>query len=635
MTVAPPRRSRRLLAALVALEALACLGDLLCGPFARVHWEEAFNARAGVQLACGHWEALADLQYVSFCGGCTGEALLAVPLFAALGPTVLAWKLVPLAFHAVVLGAGAALLQRAAGPRAATAWVTLLAAAPGFYRELVLTGWGNHVESAAFGLGAAWLLTRAADARPARRTLLVALAGLVTGLGAWFCHTGAYAVPVLVLGTIWVAPGATPVFLVAAWAGFSPYRWYFDAQPDQMERTARWALNLSVAPPHRYVDWLWGPYLQWGLWDPADHGDGGRLRGAWWFAFWAAGLVGLVPALLGVARRSAGGWTQARASRGRQLARAYAGLGLLVLLAAYAVRFDLWSHLPEVPSQPTLGLRYRAPLVVLLGAGAAMWVGRTRAAWLAVGPLVAFGLSMRLGLWDDVHAEVLGLGVYGHDGWRDKSVPLGQPPQRLPRGQGRPQDIAAGVAFVATHDDPWPACAGDHLFEVGRRVGLGMADRGPTVADWDALDGLLEHPDDRRLLLDGVVSALVTPEGAGLEGLVSWQPALPSLWAEPLLEAAGRRVAGQVRTHNNASVQRGLCTAAGDRWLTELRAQAGRQAAMAHDLDNTCGEGFPNGAGWALAREVGCAEEARAAARSWGPEAQRGHDLGCAALRQP
>ena len=80
---------------LVLVELLSTIGDLLLGPWARTHWEELFNARAGVQFACGHLDRAWEMQYRTFCGGCTAEGVLAVPLYVLLGPTVLAWKAVP------------------------------------------------------------------------------------------------------------------------------------------------------------------------------------------------------------------------------------------------------------------------------------------------------------------------------------------------------------------------------------------------------------------------------------------------------------------------------------------------------------------------------------------------------------
>ena len=96
--------------ALLALEVVATLVDLTFGPWGpRVHWEERFNARAGVQIACGHIDAVWAMQYRTFCGGCTAEAVMAAPLFLALGPVVKVWKVIPTLFHLGIVAAVARL----------------------------------------------------------------------------------------------------------------------------------------------------------------------------------------------------------------------------------------------------------------------------------------------------------------------------------------------------------------------------------------------------------------------------------------------------------------------------------------------------------------------------------------------
>ena len=611
-------KGARLTASLLLLELLACAGDLLLGPFGRVHWEERFNARAGLQLACGHWEALTDLQYVAFCGGCTGEALMGVPLFGLLWPTTLVWKLVPLAFHAVVLAMGAWLATRAAGARAGAAFVALLAAAPGYYRELVLTGWGNHVESAAFPLTAAVLLVLAAGRGPVQRAGLVGAAGAIAGLGAWFCHTSTWALPGLFLGALWVAPLASPLFIAAAWAGFQPWRLYFGERPDQAEGVVNWALNLRLAPAGAWVDWLWGPYLRWGLWDPSDHGAGTHLRGAWWFLFWGLGLLGLAGSL----RR--------RGPKPARLAAAFAPVGLAALLVAYAMRYDLWSHLPEVPSKPTLGLRYRAPLVPLLALGVAATT-RQRRPLPALGLLllVGFGLSRRLALWERPRTELSGLRVYAHDGWRDRSVPLGQPPQRLARKQGRHQDVEAGLAFVEGHRDPFPDCRADHLFELGRRMGLAVVEGGPAaVAErWSRLGPLVEDEGQERLFADGMASVLVEPEGGGLPGMALLIGDLPTPWGPALGRAAGRRVAAQVAGSEAPAIQAGICEA-----RAGFALDAG--AALAPACPDPAAWAWGLGFAWARSRGCGGADAAELSTLGGAP-ATAGWSVGCALLRIP
>ncbi len=103
----------------------------MLGPWGAIGGEERYNARAGVMLACGHSDALLEMQYQSFCGGCTADALAAAPLFARLGPTVLAWKLVPAALHLICAGAGAWLARRVVGGAAPAPLQAQMLGAPG------------------------------------------------------------------------------------------------------------------------------------------------------------------------------------------------------------------------------------------------------------------------------------------------------------------------------------------------------------------------------------------------------------------------------------------------------------------------------------------------------------------------
>ena len=71
-------RGVALILSLCLLEVVMSWVDLLYGPWGRLHWEELFNARAGVQFACGHLDRAWQLQYRTFCGGCTVEGILAI-----------------------------------------------------------------------------------------------------------------------------------------------------------------------------------------------------------------------------------------------------------------------------------------------------------------------------------------------------------------------------------------------------------------------------------------------------------------------------------------------------------------------------------------------------------------------------
>ena len=163
----------RLALVLVLVEVLATVGDLILGPWARTHWEELFNARSGVQFACGHLDRAWEMQYRTFCGGCTAEGVMAVPLYVVFGPTVLAWKAVPATIHLLIVALGCWCAWRGAGPRAGAAFAGLMLAAPGYYRDLALTGWGNHAESTVFPLLALFLLGMGSGGGRIRRGVLL------------------------------------------------------------------------------------------------------------------------------------------------------------------------------------------------------------------------------------------------------------------------------------------------------------------------------------------------------------------------------------------------------------------------------------------------------------------------------
>jgi len=142
----------------------------------------------------GHMGRLPFFQYTSFCGGCTLESLLAMPLFVLGGPVMLLWKLVPWGFSAAVLATGYSLIRRHQGQGPAACFGLWMVFAPSFYLHCAQIGFASHVEVMAFVLLAmlSWdqLLRRGAP----RYSLLL---GLILGLGFWFCYTSAFALPVL------------------------------------------------------------------------------------------------------------------------------------------------------------------------------------------------------------------------------------------------------------------------------------------------------------------------------------------------------------------------------------------------------------------------------------------------------
>jgi hypothetical protein len=535
---------RRLIWALLAFEVLATGLDLWFGPWSRMHWEERFNARAGVQLTCGHWDRIWEMQYRSFCGGCTAEAALAAPIFSLLGPTVLAWKIVPVAFHLGVTFLGTLAARLAGGPRAALLWLALMIAAPGFYRDLALTGWGNHVESTVFPLGAVLLLALAARSSAWVRSPLLLMAGAWAGLGLWFCHTSAHALPALGLAAVLATRWQSPAFLAGLPLGALPWWIYQPLSSDQNHGTD-WLQSLHPAPWDRWVEWFAGPMLRDGLWSPFDYGDLGPLPELWWTALWGLAGIGGIWALRAV-------WRREVPDRGAALLGPVAVVSLVV---AYGLRFDLWQQLPDSATDPSLNLRYLSPLIPMLWLAAALapqaLVARPRIRRVALGALglmVLGGLGARISQWERGHGPELAEGVYAHSGWPDRTVPPGQPPQQLARMWHRPSDIQAARDFIASHTDPLAECAWDHWQELGRRLGLAMARTAQGVPDqarW-----LSAVPDDlpRGLIADALIKPWVNKDGKGLDQVPSRAAALEALapgWGSELQAAADRRTGGR------------------------------------------------------------------------------------------
>lgn len=606
-----------LLAAVLALGLGLDLVDVVWGPWARMHWEELFNARAGVQLACGHWDAAPRLQYRNFCGGCTAEAVGAAPLFGLLGARVWVWKAMLAALHLGIAGAGAAVAWRAGGPWAGVAFAGLMVGAPGFYRELTHTGWGNHAESALFPLVATVLLVAAGRARWSRPLLLIG-AGAVTGAGLWFCQTSAWALPVLGVGAVLAGRWLAPLAAVGFPLGFSPWWWFFDDRPNAAKQTVDWWANLEPASPGALAEHLFGAYLRDGLWAASEHGEPGWGAGVWWFLLWIGAGAGALASLRGARRAGAD-----------RPARLLAPVGLATYLCVLVLRWDWWKWLPDVFVNEAFNLRYRAPLVPMLFLLLATAVGRRRRGWVVLaGGLAVYGLARRAGTWSADRPARMRAGVYQAAGWPDRTVPTGEPRQQLVRKQGRPQDLRAALDFVSGHEDPLPACARDHRFELGRRSGLALGEpeyANPFVVVAEAAP-LLRDESERRAWADGYAQALMGEDGEARGGapgevLDTLEATSPGLGVA-VGRAAGRRAAASFRFDGDADHQRrldpriwaGVCEGRGIDQVakrTDGGARAPWSLADRPDLVEAAGDcaestAYGFGVGVGLARFLGC-----------------------------
>jgi hypothetical protein len=234
---------------LLLAEALATAMDLAWGAGRHLYLEELYNWRAGLLLACGHWESVWALQYRPFCGGCTAEAVVAAPLLRLLGDGLWAWKLVPAGFHLLGVGAGAALLGRSGG---AVGWLLVVLAAPPFCRALALTGFGNHAEVGGLCLLATLLVATGEGQAAGRRWGLGLPGGAVAGLALWFAYSAAW-LPLALLG---LAGRRSLPWLLGLPLGLLPALLWWRSNPDQLGPVVQMWGKVELAPLDRLPDWL-------------------------------------------------------------------------------------------------------------------------------------------------------------------------------------------------------------------------------------------------------------------------------------------------------------------------------------------------------------------------------------------
>lgn len=491
---------------------------------------------------------------------------------------MLVWKLIPLSFHVLITALGAYVANRIDW-KAAVAWCLLMLGAPGFYRDLVHTGWGNHAESTAFTLGALALLAVAVGRGRVAQGALLFAAGVVAGLGLWFAHISVHAIPALVLVAALLWWRGVSLFALGGLVGVSPWFWVHNARPYAKEEAVDWFAMLTPAPLSGFVDWLWGPFFRDGLWPlevnpmpgrlAVEYGDLGVLPSLYWFALWAVAVTGIV----WVARR----W---RENPGVSW---FPAVALVVLLIAYALRYDLWDDNPSDIAFATFHLRYRAPLIPLLFLGAALsctaprWFGRAALSLVVV--LAGFGVGLRVGKWGPLRSGFIDVSVYAPDGRTDQTVPSGQPPQRNRDRQSRPQDLAAAFTFLDSHSDRFAECRYDHLSELGRRLGLAMNERPDEIVEL-VETSLLRAPDaeSRRHLSNGFARALIGEHGDARADIIPLLDGMPSGVDEDFGNAVGRRAWRALFDADSPlladpRVRRGACSGRGQDWIAEISLQ--------------------------------------------------------------
>lgn len=176
-----PWTHRLALAALVLVRLGGDTVRLLQDPTRFVDAEEQYSPTVGWYLReAGLWDQVLNLQYKTFCGGCTVHALEGAAVTAVFGDSWLAWKALALVWTAVTMLVGFWALDRREGRVAAWCFALLFTFPPPGMSALSLMLWGNHGESGLFVLAAL-------GGGP--------LQALALGLGVWFGRVTVYALP--------------------------------------------------------------------------------------------------------------------------------------------------------------------------------------------------------------------------------------------------------------------------------------------------------------------------------------------------------------------------------------------------------------------------------------------------------
>ena len=384
---------------------------LLNPDFVVVDCEERFNAAHGVSLAAGHWDALLDLQYRKFCGGCTFDAALAGLLFAVLPPLFGVWKAVPLLFSALIMAVGVRGLWRLGGRVPAALFALLVVLAPGSWVRLALLGWGNHYEAGLFCLALGILAVR-----PPRSDQAHMAVGLLIGFAMWFGFSSTFAVLTycawLAWRKRWRAAGWMGVGMAFAPAMWAAQWWSTGQQPFGTIYADGEAIPALSRIPYKLKTLLLPRQL--------------------------AGLFGLprlsIGGPLGLSMLGAMGWaTIDTLQRARQWDRKQSPPVALVLWSALLVWLLLYLvvefrlELRDGEGAPSAaGLRYAAPWMPLMWAWlawtAAQWLssGRRARAALLLAPAVVSGLLTKAAILGEPfpNATLMSLEAPDHENYR-------------------------------------------------------------------------------------------------------------------------------------------------------------------------------------------------------------------------
>lgn len=362
-------------AGLAVLLGVAYAITLSAPAVADLHPEEANNSLLAwtMQYRPPRWGF--DLQYMSFCAGCTATGWLGSVTASVFGDGLVAWKLVPALFASAF---AAAVLSLSPDGRRAAVPALVLVMAPQLYTELSVIAWGNHIESMSTAFLGFALIQRG------RGRLTDALGGAALGVSLWLALTS---LPLVVAAVAMSLPDPRRLALIG---------------PGLALFVVFWGLQHHIAGQHPFAlldyaqAWTTPTTVGAGLAQLADPALVGATFGP--------RLHDQPLGLLAAATLPVAMWLGRRDPAVRALSLAAALWCVAFVLSPFRLSYG-------APDSPLRGydLRYAVPLVMiataLLGRTACLAPPRASAALLA--PWLLSGAVGRADTWAAVHPSHL------------------------------------------------------------------------------------------------------------------------------------------------------------------------------------------------------------------------------------
>ena len=186
------------LTVLLRLAVILAPPAILDGPRGNGFPEELWRGVAAQELVDGPLLPFFEYQVNAFSGGSLVYALLTVPSFLVLGPTMVAMRLPTILFAWLAVLFAFLVLDRWVGRRAAWSGGLLLALVPPGYASVSSIAWGTHLEGNGLAMLLLYLFLRAHQRRgeSARASLL---AGLAAGFSLYFGYVAAIVLGAMLL----------------------------------------------------------------------------------------------------------------------------------------------------------------------------------------------------------------------------------------------------------------------------------------------------------------------------------------------------------------------------------------------------------------------------------------------------